>query len=169
MLTPFDPRTSAPAPQPPEQGTLITKKSTLTRNLRNWGIYVLCFNSGLVLAFIPRLFPGMWIVYGIAKASLIGYLMLVPPANPEFRSLRRLSALALAMSFVAGNWDAWHLSANLPFLIPFTNILLPVWIIAIAVVAIAVILLFICLSLGSMSDAANTIAKATTPPKNPFS
>lgn len=103
------------------------------RTAKRIGFYVTCFNGGLVLAFLPRLFPALWIPYAVVKLSAIGYLLLIQPVNltQEGKAMRRLCGLALAVSFFAGNWDGAWLMAHVPVLL-FGSILLPLWVVALA-------------------------------------
>ncbi|MBP5977547.1 hypothetical protein HW132_33765 [Brasilonema sp. CT11] len=130
----------------------ISEKTKLTRNLRNWSVYVACFSGGTILAFIPRVIPGAWVFYGIAKISIIGYLIAVKPqdATSESLSLRRLAGLAVLLSTVAGHWDGVLLFLTRPTWTGST--VLPLWIVAIATVVGVIILIFILMVLWRMAD-----------------
>lgn len=136
-----------------------SEKTRLTRNLRNWSIYLACFSGGMVLAFIPRLFPDFWIFYCLAKVSIVGYLIAVRPGNAteESLSLRRLAGLAVIVSALAGHWDGMQLSASKP--VEVNNSVLPLWIVATTSVLVVVLLLFILVALWRMAD---------DKPQNPF-
>ncbi|MBD2770968.1 hypothetical protein [Iningainema tapete] len=146
-------------PQLPQQETKkieieikIAEKTRLVKNLRNWAIYTGCFSGGLFLAFLPRLNPGLWIFYGIALISIVGYLIAVKPvdATEESLSLRRLAGLAVIISVIGGHWDGMILFASKPILV--ANSVLPLWIAAISLVGIVIILLFISILLWRMAD-----------------
>lgn len=138
--------------QPQPELRKVSEKTKLTRNLRNWSVYVACFSGGTILAFIPRIIPGAWVFYGIAKISIIGYLVAVKPqdATPESLSLRRLAGLAVMLSTVAGHWDGVFLFLTKPTWTGST--VLPLWIVAIAAVLGVIILIFILLILWRMAD-----------------
>ena len=128
------------------------EKTRLVKNLRNWAIYTGCFSGGLFLAFLPRLNLGLWIFYGIAKISIVGYLIAVNPvgATEESLSLRRLAGLAVIVSVLGGHWDGMQLFASKPMLLG--GWILPLWIVAISLVGIVIILLFISFLLWRMAD-----------------
>ena len=139
-------------PKKIEKEIKTAEKTRLVKNLRNWAIYTGCFSGGLFLAFLPRLNPGLWIFYGIAKISIVGYLIAVKPvgATEESLSLRRLAGLAVIISIIGGHWDGIHLFASLPVLV--ANSVLPLWIVALALIGIVIILLFISILLWRMAD-----------------
>lgn len=146
-------------PQLPQQETKkseieikTAEKTRLVKNLRNWAIYTGCFSGGLFLAFLPRLNPGLWIFYGIAKFSIVGYLIAVKPVGEteESLSLRRLAGLAVIMSALAGHWDGLELAVSKPMLLG--NWILPLWIVAIALILIVVVMILILTVLWRMAD-----------------
>ncbi|MBW4597806.1 MAG: hypothetical protein KME46_34105 [Brasilonema angustatum HA4187-MV1] len=146
FLPPSQERSPEPAP------IKTSEKTKLTRNLRNWSVYVACFSGGTILAFIPRIIPGAWVFYGIAKISIIGYLIAVKPqdATLESLSLRRLAGLAVMLSTIAGHWDGVLLFLTRP---TWTgNTVLPLWIVAIAAILGVIVLIFILLVLWRMAD-----------------
>lgn len=135
--------------EPPKK---ISEKTKLACNLRNWSVYIACFSGGTILAFVPRIIPGAWVFYGVAKISLIGYLIAVKPqdATPQNLSLRRLAGLAVMLSTVAGHWDGLLLFLTRP---TWTgNTVLPLWIAAIAAILGVIVLIFILMVLWRMAD-----------------
>ncbi|MUH00645.1 hypothetical protein F7734_53605 [Scytonema sp. UIC 10036] len=149
--TPATAQQSEPAPE--------SEKTRLARNLKNWSIYLACFSGGMVLAFIPRLFPDFWIFYYISKLSIVGYLIAVKPGNAteDTLSLRRLAGLAVIVSILAGHWDGMQLLALKP--VEVNNSVHPLWIVATTSTLVVVLLLFILIVLWRMAD---------DKPQNPF-
>lgn len=147
----FLPPTQPQQPEPQIQKR-ISEKTKLARNLRNWSVYIACFSGGTILAFIPRIISGAWVFYGIAKISIIGYLVAVKPqdATPESLSLRRLAGLAVMLATVAGHWDGVLLFLTKPTWTGST--VLPLWIVAIATVLGVIILIFILMVLWRLAD-----------------
>ncbi len=103
-----------------------SRKSRFILSLYKLGLYGFWFGIGVGAANITRLFPSGWIVYLALMGSAAGYLMLVRPtdATEEILSLRRISGLALVVSFVA-LWDGLIVTANLPITIGFW--VFPAW------------------------------------------
>jgi hypothetical protein len=130
------------------------------RRFKRISTYFAFYSGGLALAFLPRLIPSLWVPYTFIKASAIGYLMFFPPstATTEGRALRRFCGLALAASFILGNWDGAWLSATVPVLLPFTSILMPLWVVAISSVVGAIALSALVFISWRMSNGTQRIA-----------
>lgn len=71
-----------------------------TGNLSEFGLY---FSSGLALALLSRLIPGMLISYALILAIASGYIAFAVRGD---RREGAVIGLAIAASTVAGFWDA---------------------------------------------------------------
>ena len=68
-------------------------------NISEFGLY---FSSGLALALLCRLIPGMMISYALLITCTFGYLVLAGRGNPQVSSI---IGLAILISVLAGFWD----------------------------------------------------------------
>ena len=98
------------SPQPPyevEAEPKQTNELRLFKGLGNVAEFGLYFSGGLLMAIACRLIPKMLVFYLLLKIATVGYLWLShSEAEPHIKKSLRLTGLAIAISSVAGYWDA---------------------------------------------------------------
>lgn len=129
------------SPQPPYEVEAEPKQTNELRlfkglgNIAEFGAY---FSGGLLMAIVCRLIPKMLVFYLLLKFATIGYLWLSnSDAEPHVKKSLRLTGLALAVSSIAGYWDAillfmsaltvWHWIAISGVIIIAIWVLITLW------------------------------------------
>ncbi|MBW4591078.1 hypothetical protein G7B40_001490 [Aetokthonos hydrillicola Thurmond2011] len=110
------------------------------RFVNRLSIYGFWFLTAVAIANLSRLLPGAGILYLLLLLAVPGYLLLVPSQNEQGTATRRLTGLALALSFLS-YWDWLVTIVTLP--IHIFSWILPAWQIALLVIVCSILLLVI--------------------------